>query len=299
MAHRKRPPLTKTRQQWAASRGGASFKGKPLNYPSVIEAKYRARLERMVEQMAAATERSINQLYRAPGAPAGHVAMDASFTSMAARLLRELGRRFTGLFTGNAGGLADYLAKGIQVSSAKQLGDSLKHVSGGVTLKTDVASGAVAEVTKAAIKQNVALIKSIPAKYFEQIESAVMRSIQTGKGLKDLQPEIQKIGKVSKDRAALIARDQTAKATTAINKARMSGLGIRKFEWLHSAGEKHPRELHITPAPAGLNHGIFEIDNPPIIDERTGERGLPGQLINCKCRMVPVISFEATETTPK
>jgi SPP1 gp7 family putative phage head morphogenesis protein len=265
----------------------------------VIEAKYRARLERMVEQMAAATERSINQLYRAPGAPAGHVAMDASFTSMAARLLRELGRRFTGLFTGNAGGLADYLAKGIQVSSAKQLGDSLKHVSGGVTLKTDVASGAVAEVTKAAIKQNVALIKSIPAKYFEQIESAVMRSIQTGKGLKDLQPEIQKIGKVSKDRAALIARDQTAKATTAINKARMSGLGIRKFEWLHSAGEKHPRELHITPAPAGLNHGIFEIDNPPIIDERTGERGLPGQLINCKCRMVPVISFEATETTPK
>ncbi|RIQ43658.1 phage head morphogenesis protein, partial [Bordetella avium] len=32
-------------------------------------------------------------------------------------------------------------------------------------------------------------------------------------------------------------------------------------------------------------------DNPPIIDKTTGERGLPGQLINCKCRMRPVIDF--------
>jgi uncharacterized protein with gpF-like domain len=224
--------------------------------------------------------------------------MDASFTSMAARLLRELGKRFTGLFTDRAGGLADYLAKGVQVSSAKQLGDSLKQVSGGVTLKTDVVSGAVADVTKAAVKQNVALIKSIPAKYFEQIEGEVMRSIQTGRGMADLQPAIEGIGATTKKRAALIARDQTSKATTAINKARMNGLGIRKFEWLHSAGEKHPRELHITDHSAGgLNHGIFEINNPPVIDERTGERGLPGQLINCKCRMIPVISFEATETT--
>lgn len=297
MAHRKRPPLSPKRKAWAEARGGASFKGKPLNPPAATEAKFRAALERMSEEMVTATERAIERLYRKPEGARVGVAMDASFTSMAARLLRELGKRFTGLFTDRAGGLADYLARGVQVSSAKQLGDSLKQVSGGVTLKTDVVSGAVEDVTKAAVKQNVALIKSIPAKYFEQIEGAVMRSIQTGKGMQDLQPEIQKIGGVTKDRAALIARDQTSKATTAINKARMKGLGIRKFEWLHSAGEKHPRELHITMAPAGLNGGIFEIDNPPIIDERTGERGLPGQLINCKCRMVPVISFEAEETT--
>lgn len=296
MAHRKRPPLSKTRKQWAEARGGATFKGSPLNPPVATEAKFKAALERMSTQMVDATEKALHRLYRADEAPVS-VAMDASFTSMASRLLRELGKRFTGLFTDRAGGLADYLAKGVQVSSAKQLGDSLKQVSGGVTLKTDVVSGAVADVTKAAVKQNVALIKSIPAKYFEQIEGAVMRSIQTGRGMADLQPEIQKIGNVTKDRAALIARDQTSKATTAINKARMNGLGIRKFEWLHSAGEKHPRELHITDFSAGgLNHGIFEINNPPIIDERTGERGLPGQLINCKCRMIPVISFEAEET---
>lgn len=296
MAHRKRPPLSPTRKAWATARGGAVFKGKPLNPPAATEAKYAARLAQMTAQMTEATEKALQRLYRADEAPVG-VAMDASFTSMAARLLKELGKRFNGLFTDRAGGLADYLVKGVQVSSAKQLGDSLKQVSGGVTLKTDVVSGLVGDVAKAAVKQNVALIKSIPSRYFEQIEGAVMRSIQTGKGMADLYPEIQKMGDVSKKRAELISRDQTAKATTAINKARMNGLGIKKFEWLHSAGEKHPRELHITAAPGGLNHGIFEINNPPIIDERTGERGLPGQLINCKCRMVPVISFEAEETT--
>lgn len=296
MAHRKRPPLSKTRAQWAAARGTATFKGKPLNPPSATEAKYRATLERMTEEMAAATERALTRLYKHPDG-AGVVGMDASFTSMAARLVKELGKRFTALFTDRAGGLAEYLAKGVQVSSAKQLGDSLKQVSGGVTLKTDVVSGLVGDVTKAAVKENVALIKSIPAKYFEQIEGAVMRSIQTGRGMADLQPEIEKLGSSTKDRAALIARDQTAKATTAINRARMQGLGIKKFEWLHSFGGKHPRELHKTDFPSGLNHGIFDLNNPPVIDDRTGERGLPGQLINCRCRMVPVISFEATETT--
>jgi len=249
----------------------------------------------MIGRMVRDTEREVTRLYKHEKAPVGHaVAMDASFTSAASRLFRELGKKFTGLFTGSAGGLAAYLAKGIQISSAAQLGESLKQVSGGVTLKTDVVSGKVADITKAAVKQNVALIKSIPTKYFEQIEGEVMRSIQTGRGMADLQPAIEKIGAVTKKRAGLIARDQTSKATTAINKARMTGLGVRKFEWVHTMGEKFPRELHRDV----LNGNIYEFDNPPVIDERTGERGLPGQLINCRCRMVPVISFEAVETTP-
>lgn len=237
----------------------------------------------------------IDRLYRSPQAKADGlaIAQDASFASMAARLLRRLTERFTALFTDKAGGLAEALNGGISKVTAQQLGESLKQVSGGVTLKTDVVSGVVADVLKASIKQNVSLIKSIPGKYFEQIEGAVMRSIQTGRGMADLQPELEKLGVVTKDRAALIARDQTSKATTAINKARMQGLGIRKFEWLHSGGGKEPRPLHKNV----LNGQTFDLDNPPIIDERTGERGLPGQLINCRCRMVPVISFEATETT--
>lgn len=254
------------------------------------EARFQERLSKLIESMTATTQREVERLYRQSWAADG-AAMDISFTAAASRLMRKLTKRFTALFTERAGGLAEALAKGVSDASARQLGESLKQVSGGVTLKTDVVSGRVAEVTKAGVRDNVALIKSIPSDYFQKIQGEVMRSIQTGRGMADLVPAIEAHGHSTKKRAELIARDQTSKATTAINKARMGGLGIKKFEWLHSGGGKEPRKLHLE-----LSGKIFDLADPPVIDDRTGERGLPGQLINCRCRMVPVISFgEAAE----
>ena len=288
---RRKIRLSPKREAWAAARNDHTFTGTPLNPPDVVEAKFRAELDRMVERMQRVTVRELDKLYRSPEAPT--VAMDASFSSMAARLVRELTRRFTALFVDRAGGLAKAWAEGISRQSAVGLGQSLKDVSGGVTLKTDVISGAVADVVKASIKQNVALIKSIPREYFLEIEGEVMRSIQTGRGMADLQPFLEKRYGITKRRAALIARDQTSKATAAINRARMQGLGVKKFKWLHSMGGKEPRPLHKNV----LNGNVYSFDDPPVIDERTGERGLPGVLINCRCRMLPVIEFKADDTT--
>lgn len=234
--------------------------------------------------MTRATQREVERFFRQQWA--ADTAMDASFTAGVSRLLRDLSKRFTGLFTERAGGLADALAKGVSDATARQLGESLKDVSGGVTLKTDVVSGRVGEVVKAGVKENVSLIKSIPVDYFQKIEGDVMRSITTGLGMADLIPAIEAHGHSTRKRAELIARDQTSKATTAINRTRMQGLGIKQFEWLHSGGGKEPRKLH-----QELDGQIFDLDKPPVIDARTGERGLPGQLINCRCRMVPVVTF--------
>lgn len=283
--------LTQTRRTWAEQRGGATFTGKPLSPPDAIEARYRQALDKMVARMTRATAKDLEALFKSNAARDAGLTTDASFASMAAKLVRELHKRFNVLFSKAAGGLAEALAHGISKQAAVGLGQSLKEVSGGVTLKTDVVSGAVADVVKASIKQNVALIKSIPSKYFLEIEGAVMRSIQTGKGMADLQPHLEKQYGVTKRRAALIARDQTSKATTAINRARMQGLGVKKFKWLHSMGGKEPRPLH----KYELNGNVYSFDDLPVIDEATGERGLPGQLINCRCRMVPVIEFKAEE----
>lgn len=298
---RTRPPLRPISEGVAKARRGEIVRGRPLLPPAVVEIKFTASLERMVLEMVHETNRDIGKLFQTRAATAAGVldTMDVTFVSMAATLLKKLGEKFTGLFTKQAGALAKAVAEGVNTSSAQQLGTSLKEISKGVTLKTDVISGPIADALQASIKQNVGLIKSIPAEYFQKIEGEVFRSIQTGRGMADLQPYLEKMCGVTKRRAALIARDQTSKATTAINRARFQRLGIKKFEWLHSAGVHEPRPLHIhTVAEGGLNGGIFDIDNPPIIDERTGERGLPGQLINCSCRMIPVISFEAQEVLP-
>jgi SPP1 gp7 family putative phage head morphogenesis protein len=284
-------PLTRRRQIEARQRGGAVFYGKPLTVSAKAIERYRLSLDRAVNQMIAETEKRLGALYN-DHAPHLLVAMDASASSQARVLMNAMAARFNAFFSKIAPDLAKRMADDVDRHSKTNLHGSLSEASGGLSLRTSVITGQIAEATKAAISANVALIKSIPQEYFTKIQGEVFRSIQAGSGTKDVFETVRQIGIVTKKRADLIARDQTSKATTAINAARMTALGIKKFEWLHSRGGREPRPLHIN----ALNGHIFEIAKPPIIDERTGERGLPGVLINCGCRMVPVVEFGKVET---
>lgn len=289
---RHKVPLTRRRQLEAERRGGAVFYGKPLTVSAKAEERYAASLGKAVDVMVNETRAAVAKLYRdyAPHLIAT-AAMDASISSQARILMNAMAKRFNVFFAKIAPGLAERMTADVNRHSKSNLHASLSEASGGLSLKTSVITGQIAEATKAAIAANVSLIKSIPQEYFTKIEGEVFRSIQAGEGVKDVLADIEAIGVVTKKRAGLIARDQTSKATAAINAARMKALGITKFEWLHSRGGREPRPLHI----AELNGRIFSFAKLPVIDERTGERGLPGQLINCRCRMIPVVDFGATD----
>lgn len=216
------------------------------------------------------------------------VALDVSFASQARMVLNRLRDKFDSIFGSEALSMSKNLVDETSDASARQLEGSLKDVAEGLTLSRDILRGTpLEEVTRAAVNENVTLIKSIPQNYFDRISGSVMRSITTGQGQAELAKEIEAIGHSTRKRAELIARDQTSKAFTAINRERMNAAGIKKFRWLHSGGGKEPRPYHRDV----LNGQEFSIDNPPVIDLRTGEKGLPGQLINCRCTMIPVISF--------
>jgi len=290
-APRHKVPLTRQRQ---AQRQGV-FKGSPLTVSAAATERYTAGLLRAVNQMAAASERELRAVFEAhaphllPGADS--VAMDASIASQARILLAALQKRFAKVFASIAPTLAEAMTNDVNRHSKSNLRASLREMSGGLSLKTSVLTKGIATSTKAAVAANVDLIKSIPQEYFADISGAVYRSIQQGHGTADVLGAVEKTGTVTRARAKLIARDQTSKATSAINEARMKSLGVDEFEWLHSAGGHEPRPLHINSGPGGLNRHIFKFSDLPVIDERTGERGLPGQLINCRCRMVPVIRW--------
>ncbi len=282
MVRKTRPPLTRARQAT-----GGTFKGSPLNPPLSSEARYRAALERMINEMRRETERDLRSLYAALGAQDSAFATDAPSLASRARILTNaLSARFQAAFARRSRGFAEQLARGVDAQSRTNLHASLRELSGGISLRTSVVTPRLREAVKASIIENVGLIKSIPTEYFLRIQGSVMRNITAGQGSAGILTTIERIGTVTTARAALIARDQTSKATTAVNSARMSALGIRKFEWLHSAGGKEPRQLHVE-----MSGKVYDLDDPPVIDDKTGERGLPGQLINCRCRMVPVVDF--------
>lgn len=210
---------------------------------------------------------------------------DAGITSQSRILLNSLKRKWSQVFNESSKLIAESFTNRVDRDAKKRLQNSLTDMTG-LSLKMPDMPLEMGDILKATVVENVSLIKSISNQFHERIEGQVMRSIQQGDGTKGIYDYIKHQKVVSDKRASLIARDQTSKLTTAVNRERMKSVGVTQFIWVHSGGSADPRELHLR-----HNGNTFDLADPPIIDERTGERGLPGQAINCKCRMKPVLTF--------
>lgn len=282
----KKPLLTKKKVAWVGKRNVA-IKGHALNYNAAIQARYVRRLTALVRQMTATTKREVVRLIKSDQS---QITQDASTASQARILTNRLTARFNQLFASKAPELAENMVDDADKASKSSTYSSLKQLSGGLSIKTDIFNGPMNEVWTASVAENVGLIKSISQEYLKNVQSAVMRSISNGSGLQDLVPYLNNQEGVTLRRARNIALDQTRKAYNNLNKGRMNAVGIKQYEWLHSGGSQKPRQEHIA-----MSGQIYSLDNPPVIDSKTGERGIPGQLPNCKCRMVPVVSFDGSE----
>lgn len=281
--------LTKRRQ--AKSKPGATLKGSKLRYNAAIQQRYMTKLDCLIGLMVEETHKAIASLFDSDTAHNYFdYAEDASVSSQARIVTNKLNKRFADLFALRAKPLAESMVNQTDKDSSKTLHTSLKELSGGLSLRTSIIDNPLRNVITASVAENVALIKSIPSQYMLDVQGAVMRSITTGNGLQDLIPQLDKYADETKNRAKNIALDQTRKVYNNMNRDRMKALGVKRYEWIHSGGSVHPRPLH-----QEYNGRIFSFDKPPIIDERTGERGIPGQAINCRCTMRPVIEISEGE----
>lgn len=263
------------------------MKGAVLRPSAGAEARYNAELQRLIAKMTRETERQVTALFKSPVAVESHVTTDASIASQSRILMNALQSQFVLMFRNAARGLSEQMVNEVQTNSATGLQRSLKEISANVTLKSDILKrGPVGDITKAAINENVGLIKSIPEQYLGKVRRAVMTSITTGNGLQDLQPFMEKQKGITQRHARNMALDQTRKTYNAINKGRMQNAGVGKFEWIHTGGSQKPRQDHIE-----MSGNVYSFDDLPVIDERTGERGIPGQAPNCRCTMRPVLDF--------
>jgi|SRR6478736_6404299 len=286
-----RPILTNKRKGWAESRGEAPvFNGLTIQYSAGLQVRYANALNRLVAQMTAQTRREIEKLFRSE-VGSQYFAQDATIASQSRILMAALGAKFNDLFAKKSRPLAETMVKQAADASSPALHASLEKLSGGMSLKTSNIPSSLTEIYKASVAENVSLIRSISSKYFEQVEGSVMRSITSGAGLKDLVPALENYEGMTKRRARNIALDQTRKVYNSVNRGRMEAIGIKRFMWHHSGGGAHPREDHIE-----MDGKIYAFDDLPVIDPRTGERGIPGQAPNCRCTMSPVFDFSKDQS---
>ncbi len=276
--------LTRKRERWAKPRN-ATLKGDPLKYPAPAAVRYQKSLDELVRAMRADYQREVLKLWRGSGMD---ITVDSNIGSQMRILFSYLGEKWSKRFASRAKEITDRMIRSVDRHSKATLNESLKKISGGLTIKVPDMPGTMQEALKATIAENVSLITSISSQYQERVEGIVYRSIQQGgRGAADIYDDLIKAGGMSERRAHNIATDQTRKATTAFNAERAKSVGIRKGIWRHSSGSADPRKMHLE-----LDGQEFDLDNPPVIDP-DGTRGLPGYLPNCRCFWTPVVDFDS------
>ena len=136
---------------------------------------------------------------------------------------------------------------------------------------------AMRDAFEASLAENVGLIKSIPARYLQEVEGIVMRNYAAGRDLKSMAAEIRGRYKMTANRAVLIARDQSNKCSAVVQAARQIELGITEGIWLHSHAGCTPRPTHVA-----MNGKRYEIAKG-MWDSAVKKWIRPGELVGCRC----------------
>jgi SPP1 gp7 family putative phage head morphogenesis protein len=88
---------------------------------------------------------------------------------------------------------------------------------------------------------------------------------------------------VSKNKAKFLARQETSLLTAEYTINRYKDMGSKRWKW-SSSHDSAVRDLH-----RHLDGEVFTYDAPPVIDDKTGQKGFPRQAYGCRCKLVALI----------
>lgn len=245
-----------------------------------VRAWYDAQLTQLIIEMYLDFTRVIGGVYVAETAKidakpsaASTIATDAGITRLDAEM-RGWGKRWVKKFDKLSLSMSKDFTTRAFGATQTNMKDAFKQA--GFTVKFKPSRGSL-EAYKAVASEQVNLIKSIPQKYLTDVQSAVWSSVRVGGDMRALSATLRKQYGVTVGRAALISRDQNAKATAVIENTRRQELGIDKAIWEHSNAGKEPRPSHLA-----MDGKVFDLKKG-MWDPDEGEWVFPGQLINCRC----------------
>jgi hypothetical protein len=273
--------------------------GSPLNLSAGAALRFVGPIRAHTTQMIKTVTDGITKLFNSDHAQS-HIArmtgeetgQDASVGSQARILTNAFKAQFDKLFGSLAATLAADMVANINANSKQQLNASingsqspLQQKSNQITIDPKFLDPATVEILKASTAAAASFIRSIPEQYLNNVSNAVLQSIQTGNGLQDLIPYLEKQGNTTLNWAGNTAMDQTRKTFSALNRTRMQNIGIKRATWLHSGGSQHPRELHEDYD--GKTYSLA--DGAPVGDDG-GNNVQCGEEPNCRCTNKPVLN---------
>ena len=146
--------------------------------------------------------------------------------------IRRVSIRFTSaLFNEQASRIAASTLSRAEATNAQEFQESINKAVG-INMAAVIRPRAIADYMQAAVEENVGLIKSIPATYFQRIETIVLGGMRDGLAPTALAEQIQAETGVTYRRAKFIARDQMAKLNSDLTQKRQSDAGIEFYRAL-------------------------------------------------------------------
>jgi hypothetical protein len=267
---------------------------KPIQSSAAVRAWYRRRLQALARSMAVELLGLVREHYSAPAvvepvllaappslgagpATVGTVqAMDDVDDVALHRALADWGIRWESRFNRMSAGIArlftDRSRRYLDATFRRRLRQA------GFTVRFAPSDRMVAAY-RAVAAENVGLIRSVPRQFHQQVEKAVRKAVMKGGALGELSKEIRRQYGATYRRAALIARDQNAKAKAVLENARRQELGIKEAIWIHSHAGKVPRPEHVR---WGREKKRYELDKG-MWSEVDQAWVWPGTPINCRC----------------
>ena len=258
---------------------------RPILPSSAIKAQYQKALLELIAEMHNSVTYWIKARYRER--------LDdivvASDESAPRSLQKELNRRrsqWRNNFKEHANKQSRKFTSKVHTAVKLQLANSIREKAANFIWEGKKVSRRLNNVIQSTINENIGLISSIPDQYLSQANTIIMQGVKNGRDMGFIVTELEKQCKVAENRAIIIARDQTNKATEAINTAICQDIGITEGIWMHRMGSKVPRSTHMDVLDGEkftLSEGLYDPD------KRVERFISPGELINCHCTYLPII----------
>jgi len=144
----------------------------------------------------------------------------------------------------------------------------------------------VEEFIKDATRKNISLIKTIPQRYFSQVQTLIEEAVNRGQLTVALQRELLQIKETTKNSARLISRDQIGKLVAVTNEARQRNLSVTHYIW-RTSEDGRVRSFSNSKGfsdHARLNGTLISWSRPPqtvFKGKRSGEHNHAGMDIQC------------------
>lgn len=150
-------------------------------------------------------------------------------------------------------------------------------------LREEIRKAPTGRVMQQLLAEQVTLIQSIPLEAAQRVHRLTLEGLEDSTRFTEIAKEIRRTEEVTTSRAVLIARTETARTATTLTQARAESIGADSYIW-RTSGDSTVRSDH-----KKLNGKIFQWNNPPVADKRSGERAHPGCIYNCRCWAEPII----------